>query len=104
MLKSIIICASFGVTTFIQLSINKKFKIIFISFIYLYQKINSQYKIAVLLDSLSVDLVVETINKTMTDKQLLNELEQNAMKARKVYNWQNEGKILVDFYRRIFNE
>ena len=69
-----------------------------------YQKINSQFKVAILLDSLSVDLVVETINTTMTDKQLLNELEQNAMKAREVYNWQNEEKILVDFYRSIFNE
>lgn len=69
-----------------------------------YQKINNKYKIAVLLDSLSIELVTETINKTMSDEDLLDELEQNALKARKVYNWQNEEKKLVDFYFRIFNE
>jgi glycosyltransferase involved in cell wall biosynthesis len=68
-----------------------------------YQKINGKYKVAVLLDSLSVELVVETINNTMNDEQLLNELEQNALKAREIYNWQNEEKNLIDFYRRIFN-
>jgi glycosyltransferase involved in cell wall biosynthesis len=69
-----------------------------------YQKINSQYPVAVLLDSLSVELVTETINKTMNDKQLLVEMEENAMKAREIYNWQNEEKKLIDFYQQIFNE
>jgi glycosyltransferase involved in cell wall biosynthesis len=69
-----------------------------------YQKINNQYKIAVLLDFLSVELVTETINEIMTAEQLLNELEENAMKAREVYNWQNEEKKLIDFYQQIFNE
>lgn len=68
-----------------------------------YQKINSQYEIAVLLDSLSVELVIDTVNKMMNDEQLLNELQQNALKAREVYNWQNEEKKLIDFYNRIFN-
>lgn len=68
-----------------------------------YQKINNRYKIAVLLDSLSVELVVETINKMTNDKHLRHELEQNALKAREVYNWQNEEKNLIDFYNRILN-
>lgn len=69
-----------------------------------YQKINSQFKIAILLDSLSVELVTETINKAMNDSDLLAELEQNALKAREIYNWQNEEKKLVAFYKKIFNE
>jgi glycosyltransferase involved in cell wall biosynthesis len=69
-----------------------------------YQKINSKYKVAILLDTLSVEVVTETINRTMCDEQLLNELEQNALKAREVYNWQNEEKQLIEFYHRIFNE
>lgn len=69
-----------------------------------YQKINNRYKIAVLLDSLSVELVVETINKMMNDEHLLHELEQNALKASEVYNWQNEEKNLIEFYNRIFND
>jgi len=66
-----------------------------------YQKINSECKVAVLLDTLSVELVSETINCMMKDEQLLNELEQNALKAREVYNWQNEEKKLIGFYQGI---
>lgn len=69
-----------------------------------YQKINNKFKIAVLLDSLSVEIVADTINRVMSDQQLLNELEQNAVKAREVYNWQSEENKLVDFYHDIFNE
>lgn len=67
-----------------------------------YQKINKEYKIAVLLDTLSVESVSETINRMMIDEALLNELEQNALKAREVYNWQNEEKKLIQFYREVF--
>lgn len=69
-----------------------------------YQKINNQFKVAILLDSLSVESVIDAINKTMADEKLLYELEQNALNAREVYNWQHEEKILVDFYYRLFNE
>jgi glycosyltransferase involved in cell wall biosynthesis len=69
-----------------------------------YQKINSEYKVAVLIDELSEALIVDTINKTMNDDQLLNDLEKNALKAREVYNWQNEEKKLIQYYQQIFSE
>lgn len=67
-----------------------------------YQKINSNYKIAVLIDSLSSELISNTVNGMMSDKSLLDELAQNALKAREIYNWQNEEKKLIEFYRKIF--
>ena len=66
-----------------------------------YQKINSNYKVAVLIDSLSVEIISNAINGMMSDENLLGELEQNALKAREIYNWQNEEKKLIDFYRKI---
>lgn len=67
-----------------------------------YKAINDQYKVAVLLDSLSIQLVVKTINEVMNDDILLEEMHQNALKAREVFCWQNEEKKLVDFYNQIF--
>ncbi len=57
-----------------------------------YQKINNQYKIAVLIDELSVDIVVRIINQIMNDDHQLKLLEENARKAREIYNWQAEEK------------
>lgn len=68
-----------------------------------YQKINQQYKVAVLLDDLSVDGVAEAINKTMANRLLLAQLHENAVKARNLYCWQNEEKVLLHFYRQLFS-
>lgn len=68
-----------------------------------YQKINRQYKVAVLLDDLSVEGVATAINETMANKALLDEMSENAAKARNVYCWQNEEKDLRHFYRQLFS-
>ena len=67
-----------------------------------YEKINNQFKVAVLLDSLSVDLVAHKIYETMSNDQLLEELHANCLKAREVYCWQNEEKKLIQYYQDIF--
>ncbi|HVF80590.1 MAG TPA: glycosyltransferase [Flavisolibacter sp.] len=67
-----------------------------------YKKINDQYKIAVLLDQLSVDNVAETINGMVQNDILLREMSRNAIKAREIYNWQAEEKILLQFYQKVF--
>jgi hypothetical protein len=68
-----------------------------------YSKINDRYKTAVLLDSLTPELVSKTINTVMQDEPLLYELYLNCLKARQVYCWQNEEKRLIEFYQNIFN-
>ncbi len=67
-----------------------------------YKKVNDEYNVAVLLDGLSVDCVAKTINETMANEVLLNEMNQNAIKAREVFCWQAEEKILLQFYRQLF--
>lgn len=67
-----------------------------------YQKINNCYKVALLLDSLSVPLVANTINHLMNDEHTLQQMHENALKARIVFCWQNEEKKLLAFYHKIF--
>jgi glycosyltransferase involved in cell wall biosynthesis len=69
-----------------------------------YKKINDQYKVAVLLDQLSVEVVSQTINEVMSNKVLLDELHKNALKAREIYCWQNEEQKLIGFYKNVFDE
>lgn len=69
-----------------------------------YEKINNRYKIAVLLDHLSVNTVAATINQTLNDDALLAEMHLNAIRAREIYCWQNEEGALTGFYKKVFNE
>jgi glycosyltransferase involved in cell wall biosynthesis len=66
-----------------------------------YTRINDQFKVAVLIDELSSQKVAETINKMIGDEALLFELQRNCRKAREILCWQEEEKILLQYYRQI---
>ena len=68
-----------------------------------YKAINNQYKVAILIDDLSPEKISEVINQSMKDRQLLEEMHRNALRAREVYNWQSEEKKLINYYNQIFN-
>lgn len=65
-----------------------------------YKKINEQYEVAVLIDTLSVSTIVQSMTTLLEDEELYSRLQQNCMKAREVYNWQNEERKLLEFYDR----
>lgn len=67
-----------------------------------YQKINQQFPVAMLLEELSVDAVANVVNETMANDTLLEEMHLQAIKAREVYCWQQEEKILLQFYQDLF--
>ena len=67
-----------------------------------YKRINEQFRVAVLLDQLTPPAIADTINSVMENDALLSEMQMNALKARTVFCWQNEEKILVDFYKKVF--
>lgn len=69
-----------------------------------YIKINQRHKVAVLVDELSVEKVVRVINETMSNENLLKEMQANALKARELLCWQNEEKILIRFYEKLFSD
>ncbi|HZH65400.1 MAG TPA: group 1 glycosyl transferase, partial [Flavisolibacter sp.] len=68
-----------------------------------YRKINDRYRVAVLLDDLSVDGVSACINETMKNRDFLQQMNKAAMVAREVYNWQAEEKGLLQFYQKLFS-
>jgi glycosyltransferase involved in cell wall biosynthesis len=67
-----------------------------------YQKINDQYKVAILIDDIQSETLAQTINEVMKNDVLLKELRQNCLEARQKLNWQNEEKTLIRFYNQIF--
>ncbi len=67
-----------------------------------YEKINVEFRIAVLLDHLEPSSVAKAVNELMEDEEALNEMSRNALEARKKYCWQEEEKKLLEFYQRIF--
>ena len=69
-----------------------------------YQKINQQFTVAVLLDELTIDGVAKAINNTLQNTAGLEAMRQNALKAREVFCWQNEERILRRFYKQLLGE
>ena len=68
-----------------------------------YEKINREFRVAVLIEDLNTDLISKSVNRIMEDENLLQELHINCLKAREIYCWQNEEKTLIRFYKQIFN-
>jgi glycosyltransferase involved in cell wall biosynthesis len=67
-----------------------------------YEKINTEFRVAVLIDELSIPKITEAINEIMENGALLKILRDNCLRAREKYCWQNEEKLLIDYYRKIF--
>ncbi|MDE3183592.1 MAG: glycosyltransferase [Bacteroidota bacterium] len=68
-----------------------------------YKKINEAFEVAVLIDELSVTSIEKALNRLLQDEELYFRLKQNCLKARDVYNWQNEEMKLLGFYNQ-FNK
>lgn len=66
-----------------------------------YKKINEQFEIAVLADTVEVNEIAEKLNLLLHDNVLYERLKANCLQAREVFNWQNEEKKLLDFYQRL---
>jgi glycosyltransferase involved in cell wall biosynthesis len=66
-----------------------------------YEKINSQFEVATLVDALPPEAIAQALNKLLDDENYYNRLQQNCLEARKVYCWQEEEKKLIDFYKNI---
>lgn len=69
-----------------------------------YQKINNQFEVAVLVDDLSPRSLATAINSLLNDENLQKKLQKNCLLAREVFNWQNEEKKLLNFYHQIFTD
>ncbi|WP_235906255.1 glycosyltransferase [Ginsengibacter hankyongi] len=66
-----------------------------------YKKINEEFEVALLINSLSPIAIENSLNLLLNDDQLYRRLQQNCIKAREVYHWQREEKKLISFYENI---
>ena len=69
-----------------------------------YRRVNEEFRVAILAESLEPGYISSLINATMDNDQLLEELRENCLQARKIYCWQNEEHKLIEFYANLFNE
>jgi glycosyltransferase involved in cell wall biosynthesis len=67
-----------------------------------YREINKQYKIALLIADLSSETIALSLNNLLQNDVLYKEMQNECLKARQVYNWQEEEKKLLSFYEKIF--
>ena len=68
-----------------------------------YKEINTQFKVAVLVNDLSSEALATAINNLLHNNDLQTELRENCEIAKKLFNWQAEEKKLVNFYDSVFS-
>lgn len=66
-----------------------------------YKKINDEFEVAILIDNLKPESISSAANLLLRDKDLYLRLKRNCLKAREIYNWQNEQKKLLYFYEQL---
>jgi len=64
-----------------------------------YREINNQFEIAVMVNDTSKENLSQQLNNLLSNEVLYHHLQQNCLKAKDVYNWQNEEKKLISFYK-----
>jgi glycosyltransferase involved in cell wall biosynthesis len=69
-----------------------------------YRKINEALPFAVLVNDLSPKNLATELNNLLSNEVLYKSLLENCVKARLKYNWQEEEKQLIHFYKNLFNE
>lgn len=67
-----------------------------------YKKLNDQFEVAVLIETLEPKRIAEAINNLLADDVLYKRLKQNCLEAREELNWQQEEKKLLAFYQSMF--
>jgi hypothetical protein len=67
-----------------------------------YKRINDEFEVAVLIDTIHATEIVKTINFLLNDIVLYNKLKNNCTVARAILNWQQEEKKLITFYNKVF--
>lgn len=68
-----------------------------------YENINKEYEVATLLTTVTPDTVAQALNCLLTDDNYYQRLQQNCLRAREVYCWQQEEKRLLEVYKALLH-
>lgn len=69
-----------------------------------YEKVNERFELACLIEEPGIDIIAASLNKLVKDEAYHQRLQENALKAREIYCWQEEEKRLTGVYRRLFGQ
>jgi len=67
-----------------------------------YRSINDVYEVAYLIPDTKSETISAALNKLLDDNVLYQRLELNCLKARELFNWEQEEQGLIDFYKHLF--
>ena len=65
-----------------------------------YTTINAAYKVAILIDDLQVETVVDALKELLENEKLYQELQANCEKASPIFVWEKESEKLKSFYAK----
>jgi len=63
-----------------------------------YKRINSEFEISALINDLKPETIATALNRLLKDDEYHYRLQQNCLRAREKYCWQEETKTLLKFY------
>ncbi|HYV94802.1 MAG TPA: glycosyltransferase [Chitinophagales bacterium] len=66
-----------------------------------YKMMNTEFEVAALIDDLKTETLLSAIHRLMDEKDFYFRLRENCLRAREVWNWQNEEQKLLAFYRQL---
>jgi len=69
-----------------------------------YKAINDIYPTALLIDDVGEQTIADAMNKLRQDNVLYKILQENCEQASAIFNWENEEKKLVEYWKDIFKQ
>lgn len=115
-LKAYTLSAYIGITLFVATSLSNELSLANRFFDYMhagvpqlctaypeYATVNTQYEVAMLLDTVSPENIAIALNKLLYDEQYYTHLQAQCLAAREVYCWQREEERLLGVYAHVFN-
>lgn len=66
-----------------------------------YHSLNKEFEVALLTGDLTPKNLASQLNRLLEDQLLYNKLRGECLKAREVWNWQQEEKKLISFYQQL---
>jgi glycosyltransferase involved in cell wall biosynthesis len=66
-----------------------------------YKVLNRQFEVALLVEELTTETIVQQMNKLLSNNVLYQELKQNAIVAANEWCWENESKILLMAWNKV---
>ncbi|TDO28249.1 glycosyltransferase family 4 protein [Sediminibacterium goheungense] len=66
-----------------------------------YKRINDEFGFALMIDNTDSQSIAAALNNLLADSVLYEKLQQNALKARSVLNWEQESQKLIRFYNSL---